>query len=422
MDTFATSAPGLPSAIDSLVDERIGVISRVIESPYERGEPAFFHFFAETAPCDRWLVRRPFSYGGGTSTSRDIAAAKAIGECIERYCSSIYDLDTMPLSSSLAADFDHVSPEHFVLFSAEQYASRRLPYLQFGETTPARWVPARRITDGSTIHVPAASVYLPYYGERDDEVPVIPPLSTGLAAGPSFARASCSGLLEVVERDAFCRCWYGRQSPPLIDRTTLTSKIVDMIDRFEACRYNIDLLDITSDLGIPVVLAIARGAHNDGPALSVAASAALNPVVAATKALEELAMTVRYQRDLALGRYKSVNLAGDLHLGYWNQQSRRELAAFLWASSERIDMYRHAQVVGVREHDALTWLAARLAHHGYDALVCDITSSDIRATGLVVVRAIVPGLQPLLFGEGMVAHGGTRLQGGQINPHLHPFP
>lgn len=423
MDMQWSLTPGLRGALDALVDERFGVLASVVESPYERGEPPFFHFFAETAPTDRWLPRRPFVYGGGTSTRRDIALAKAVGECVERYCAAIYDLDALPLTSARNALFECIPPDRFALFSPQQYEFSHFPFRPFSAQTSVRWVAAQRITDGRTLHVPAASVFLPYYGERGDETMIIPPVSTGLAAGVDFAAASLSGILEVVERDAFCRCWYEMRSAPQICRESLPAALSDMLDRFEMCGYLVDLLDITSDLGVPVVLATARSGRRDGPALSVATSAALDPELAATKALEELAMTLRYQRDLKLGRYKTVDLAGDLHLMHWNERSRREDAAFLWASLDRVELaglrIPGAPCQGPR---ALRWIADQLAQSSFDALVTDITSADIRPLGLVVVRAIVPGLQPLLFGDRMVARGGQRLRASTINPMPHPFP
>lgn len=418
---FASPTPGLPTAVDSLVDERFGVISSVVQSPHERGEPPFFHFFAETAPTARWLPRRPFSYGGGASTSRDVAAAKAIGECVERYCAAIYDLDSMPLTSADAAPFECVDPTRFALFSPAQYAAG-LHYRPFNSATPVRWVEARRVRDGRTVHVPASGVYLPYYGERRDEAPVIPPVSTGLAAGLDLESAALGGLLEVVERDAFCRVWYLRISPPKIARETLSGQIGDMVRRFECNGYSVALLDITSDLGIPVVLATACGCRDDAPALSLAASSSIDSEVAATKALEELAMTVRYQRDLALGRYKTVDLGGDLHLAYWNRRERRSDAEFLWSSAHEIALREMAPACAAASGRRLQWLGGQVAAHGFDAYVCDVTSDDVRSVGLVVARTIVPGLQPLLFGEGMVALGGTRLGEGPVNEHMHPFP
>lgn len=410
---------GLRRAVDALVDERFGVIKMVMESPHEPGEPAFFEFVAEVSATAKWLSRKPFGYGGGASVSRDLAVAKAVGEAIERYCAAIYDLDALPLTSARDASFPCVEPDRFALFSRAQHEAGIRPFVPFEEDTPVRWTEAVRVLDGTRMFVPAASVFLPYYDEGGEEI-VIPPVSTGLASGIDPVSASVSGLLEVIERDAFCRCWYGMRSPPRIDRERLPERIVEIIGRFERCGYSVGLFDIRSDLDIPVVLAIATGEHRDAPALSIAASASMAPLRAATKALEELAMTLRYQRELKLSRHPGFGLAGDRHLSFWNDRDRRGDAAFLWASSDTIDISDPVRPRTPQEE--LAWLARRLDEHGFDAFICDITSADVAEAGMAVARAVVPGLQPLLFGEGMVAQGGTRLGAGPLNPHPHPFP
>jgi len=65
-------------------------------------------------------------------------------------------------------------------------------------------------------------------------------------------------------------------------------------------------------------------------------------------------------------------------------------------------------------------------------LVADVTSPDIGSLGFTVVRAMIPGLQPLLFGSGLHSDDHRRLKRiaqhwglpaiPQANPDPHPFP
>jgi ribosomal protein S12 methylthiotransferase accessory factor len=414
---------GLRYIVDSLLDERYGVINRVIETPYEQGEPAFFQFVAETASTARWLARKPFSYGGGASMSRDIAMAKAICECVERYCSAIYDLHDFHLTTARKATFETVSPDSFVLFSSRQYEQKGMPYECFSYDAYVRWVETLNLTTGQSIWVPAALVYLPYYNESNDEAMIAPPISTGLATGLDLNRATISAILEVVERDAFCKCWYERLSPVHLKSESLPESIQKIVARFQRAGYAVDILNITTDLGIPVIMAIARGDRPDAPAVSVATSASLFPFEAITKSLEELAMTLRYQRELEKNEYKNTGLAGDMHLKFWNDRSRRSEAEFLWNNKHSIDFSElHVGTNNTSSKHTLDELVSRLSCGGFVCLAREITSPDIQQLGLSVVRALVPGLQPLWFGENMVAQGGSRLNCTEPNPLLHPFP
>jgi ribosomal protein S12 methylthiotransferase accessory factor len=70
-----------------------------------------------------------------------------------------------------------------------------------------------------------------------------------------------------------------------------------------------------------------------------------------------------------------------------------------------------------------------------DVVVCDLTTPDIAALDLSVVRVVVPGMNPLFMGHKNRARGGRRLYevpqrlghpglepGQQDNPYPHPFP
>ena len=81
-------------------------------------------------------------------------------------------------------------------------------------------------------------------------------------------------------------------------------------------------------------------------------------------------------------------------------------ASFLWSGSQR-SSFRRLDLPS-DPLDQLIALMNRLEKHGYDLIGVDITAADVARHGLRVVRAIVPGLQPLGFGR-RVRLGGRRL-------------
>jgi len=73
--------------------------------------------------------------------------------------------------------------------------------------------------------------------------------------------------------------------------------------------------------------------------------------------------------------------------------------------------------------------------NGERVLTCDLTSPEIAELGITVVRAIIPGFHPLVFGHALRARGGSRLwrvpqalgypgitPATGDNPVPHPFP
>ena len=82
--------------------------------------------------------------------------------------------------------------------------------------------------------------------------------------------------------------------------------------------------------------------------------------------------------------------------------------------------------MGRADDDAETVLAsivALLAAAGHEAVIADITTPDVRAAGMAVVRALVPGLLPISFGAGRERLGGARLAGlplSRLNRIPHP--
>ncbi|MEC4680194.1 MAG: hypothetical protein VST67_05775, partial [Nitrospirota bacterium] len=106
---------------DCLVDEHVGIVKYVKEFRRESGMPQFFFFYAKACNTQTFGQYKNFSNTGGASAFRELAVAKAIGEAVERYCSAIYDKESLPLISFRDASFPCIVPEEFALYSDEQY-------------------------------------------------------------------------------------------------------------------------------------------------------------------------------------------------------------------------------------------------------------------------------------------------------------
>lgn len=286
----------LSSVFDQLFDARVGIINHVGELRRDAGEPNFFHFWSKA--CDVRSFGRPknFATGSGAATTRGRAMAKAIGEAVERYCPALIELQTLPVTTFEKAPFPGVPPHEFALFGPEQYAEPGFPFVRFDAETVVRWAPSVDALSGAECYVPAVFLLVPYHFDSDDSA-IAQPISTGLACHGSLTAAAITAICEVIERDAFTITWQSRLARPRIRIETLSPINREIVDRFERVGYSSALLDITTDAGVPTILAVLRGESPGAVPLTVAAAASLDPEEAALKALEELDHTRSYSHQ-----------------------------------------------------------------------------------------------------------------------------
>ena len=153
----------LSGVLEYLVDDSVGVIRGVVEVPRQAGTPDFFHFAATAGNTQAFCPMPNFASGGGASTVRDVAVAKAVGEAVERYCAALYEMDDLPLTSRRAAAFECAAPAEFALYSPEQYAQPDFPWQAFDDDTPVRWARAFDPKFDGECRVPAAMIFLPVH-------------------------------------------------------------------------------------------------------------------------------------------------------------------------------------------------------------------------------------------------------------------
>lgn len=443
MSVVSGSLQRLFNVVDSLVDERVGLIEFVREVRVEAGAPDFFHFSARACNARAFSQLQNSRTAGGASADRGIAMAKAIGEAVERYCSALYVVEELPLTTFESAPFSCTHPTEFALYSEQQYASPNFPFVPFESHTPVRWAPARNAVTGEVQYVPAAMAYVPYhYDPGSGEFPIAQPISTGLACHCSWEEAALSAICEVVERDAFTITWQALLARPHIRIETLCDKNRDLVARFERTGGSVTLLVLAMDHGIPTILAVLRGTAADAPAFVFAASAHPGPEEAARKSLEELAHTRALASHLKSvlpplvpsPDYDNIVTADD-HVRLYCDQANAPPAEFVLSSNASID-FRDIQnlAVGIPEQDLETTVQ-RIHAAGHRVLLADLTSPDVAELGLFVVRAIIPGFHPLAIGHSRRALGGFRLwevpwrlgytgvsrESGD-NPAPHPYP
>lgn len=424
-----------------LVDRRTGIVREVRELLIDDDEPGFVHYLSFAASTEAWGLLPNFGNNGGVGTDRRTALRKALGEAVERYCSAVFSYADLIWSTYGELRDRAVCPEAFALYLQRQYASPDFPWEPFQDGTPVSWTTGVSLVDGEPVLVPAAFVFVPYqYRTSWPDTPITQPISTGLACGTSWHDATSAALCEVIERDAFCITWQRRLSRPRIRNASLPSQTRSLVRLFHDVGIDVHLIDISSDIPCPTVMAIAEGHALSSPAVAVAAAAHRDAGVACVKAIEELAHTRRFASqvmdylpevavDIENGHPDVQCQRG--HLRFYCPQSSKRYANFLWSSDAEINLTDVGNG-GADRPGSLEHLVDEIAGKGEEVVACNLTTPDVAELGLSVVRVVVPGLHPLHMGHQNRALGGRRLRhvpdllGASSdsfdNPFPHPFP
>jgi ribosomal protein S12 methylthiotransferase accessory factor len=434
----ASALPRLRSFVSPLT----GVVSRTDETLAAPDEHRLVSIGCRLADASFTIGAPLESYTGSEHTLRDAAEAAAIGEALERYAASYVPERRLVVASAEELGPRAVEPERFALFSDLQHASPGFPFHPFRDDTVVSWVDGFAIPGGEPVYLPAQLVYMPWRRQSLGEVRIGHATSSGLACAPTLEEAVLTGLLELVERDAFMLTWHNRLSLPLLDWSRDSE--LEWLDRryFAPTGLRYAAVDLSVFLDVPTVLGVVHGAGGRLGALGVGAASAASVAVAWRKALAEAFSVQRWVRDQAFEQPERLHGPAaeirtfDGHTLYYADEQRAERAAFLDASTVRRATSDVAPLEGDGVLERIEALARRLTDRGMTAYAVDVTSPDVREGGLHVVRVLVPELCPLDVVEGARFLGGRRmyeaafdagllshpLEPEDLNPDPHPFP
>jgi ribosomal protein S12 methylthiotransferase accessory factor len=404
--------------------DRRGVASLLQQRGVRRDETRFLD--ATRVVMQRWrttargieqVVTEGFDF-----TDPDVAASLALLEGVERIFAQDY-LDPLTIVRASHADVEDcaVGVRDFAMFSDEQYRDPGFPFRPPDPDMPLDWLWGIRLRTGAPVLVPADLIH----GRAPHAV--VEATSNGAACHSSLHHAVLNGLCEVVERDAFMHTWLSGQSR---DRIALSAGDPDpdgVRAAFARMSFHVTHVDITTDLNIPVMLAVLE--DDEDPAFFMSTMVAGSSRTRVLKKLYRELSQFAYPHLVDRAHYRSalsesmepagVRTLPD-HVGFYQHATKRPLTAFLTASvTERrfADFGDDADASAIDEIQALT---ARLTRASFEPIVVDCTTPFVRALGLWVVKVVVPGLLPLSVGHGRAPMGSQRVSGA-LNPWPHPF-
>jgi bacteriocin biosynthesis cyclodehydratase domain-containing protein len=327
----------------------------------------------------------------GKGRTDEQARASALCEALERFsgvyqgdeasvrasmntlCASEPYRDDVPVHVNDLQQFSEHQFDHRDAINALTDDVRKQVPQRFSPDDVVDWTPAWSLPTGKRHWLPLAYCFADT-PDSADGLRFCVHNPNGSAAGSSIGEAILQGLFELIERDAVAIWWYNQTPRPAIDLARLRDAWIDaLVAEYASLGWRLWALDLTHDLAIPVVVALAE--HPGRGRFSIGFGCHLDRRIAIQRALTEV--------------NQLLDVAADSPPP-WDAAKLRSSAFLYPAATPPATTAPDPQEADVRDlTDALERVTNTLFARGMDVLVVNKTRPDI---GLPVVQVAVPGL------------------------------
>ena len=347
------------------------------------------------------LRRSLRSKSAGKGSTREQSEVSALCEAIERYSGAFHG-DEIRIRGRLGAFVgkeEAIHPNDVQLFSDDQLDNAKSinakghPYNivppRFDPDAKIDWTPIWSLTQGRHRYLPTSMLYTVPAEERGPADPIAD--SNGCAAGNTLEEAILQGFYELAERDAFAIWWYNRLRVPAVDLSSFDDEYLAAAPDYYARRErDLWMLDVTSDMGIPVFVALSRRPDARTEDIIYGAGAHADPRIAALRAICELNQCLTWlprpgKQD---GR---PTIDDPLALRWWKTGRLADCAWLAPAEGAPLRKASHyPEIESADTREDVEYCRALVEAKGMEFLVLDQTRPDI---GMPVARVIVPGMR-----------------------------
>jgi putative methanogenesis marker protein 1 len=310
-------------------------------------------------------------YNGKGATVEE-SRISAIMEGIERYSAEVHDRNIrVALYQELEGREPVINPQDLIL--PEGALTDRF----------MSWCEGYDIVNDETLWVPAFAVFHP-----------VPPRhrgpfrtsTNGLASGNTLEEAIFHALSEVIERDAWSLVETTRDTGPEV--VGIDDPVIqDLQKKFADAQVEVKVRDITSDIGIPTMAAVADDVLLKDPMLlTIGIGTHTSARIAVMRALTEVAQSRLTQIH---GAREDTTIAEmRKRMGY---DRAKRINRYWYRNNGTVD---YADILSSDTDDFqkdIRNIIAALGKQGLDrVIVVDLTREEI---GIPVVRVIVPSLE-----------------------------
>lgn len=310
-------------------------------------------------------------YNGKGATVEE-SKISAIMEGIERYCAEVHDrIIERGYYHELFGRGRIVDPNDLIL-PPEADPNQILP-----------WVGGFDIANDEPVLVPAQVVFHPLSQKYR---PLFRTGTNGLASGNTMEEAIFHALAEVIERDAWSLVEASRNSGPEV--VNIDDPLINGTQKkFTDAKVEVTIRDITSDIGIPTMAAVADDVLLKDPMLlTMGMGTHTSARIAVMRALTEVAQSRLTQIHGA--REDTTVAQVRKRLGY---DRTKRMNAYWFKDNGEVD-YRTIPSCDSDDFvKDIHLMIKKLNKQGLDrVIVVDLTRDEI---GIPVVRVVVPGLE-----------------------------
>ncbi len=429
-------------SLSLLVNKDYGLIKKIKRVRQYYDEPKFWYYSADVN--DSYLKndgRHFHSKSSGASLySQKEALLKCLCELMERYCNFYFKKESIVTTKSIDNMTNKfIDPRSMSAFSKTQLEKNEFKKFRINNNSVFRWTNCISLLDNNEEYlIPSQSIYLSYPYLKA-EPSIYSAISTGVAGGANLSAAIVRGICEVIERDAFMIFYLNKLTASRIDLKNINNpdikNTMSILDRY---KFEVVVLDITTDVNVPTVASIIVNRSGIGKAVSVGLKCDFDIIKAITGSIEEALHTRSWLRSSFEDEPIKVN-PQDLQ-----KSSDIKLRGFLWYEAEaikNIDYWiKNAKIKDInysskpmKSGEKLKRLTKIFSDKNYELYYKDITISEFKKLNYYIVKVIIPKMQPIYLNEKYPLLGSDRLYSvpaklgfknkleDDLNKYPHPF-
>jgi ribosomal protein S12 methylthiotransferase accessory factor len=371
--------------------------------------------------------------GAGADIDPELAWIRAAMEAAERYACLADYADEFIIATASELGSDAMDLDTVPRCSSKEYADPKCPFKPVDKNVPIRWVRGYSLIDQCYRMVPVVMTHLGIRAHEGEQFWNM--ISTGVAAHFDLETALNSAICESIERDAIAMTWLARLPLPKIQIVAPAPAVLGPnLGRLNQGLVQHHFFDATTDMGVPTIYAVQVLDGHPHLAQYVNCATDFNAAAACAKTIREAA-PARPVFEEGYSFPADFNDFAELHDGaaYMGRPELAHAYEFLLKSANAKLLSAVEMEAPLGKHARLQFLLNRLRAKNMDAIVVDLTTDELRALGIWVVRVVIPGLMPMSthYRGRFLGHqrlydypasaGYGRMTEADINPFPQPF-